>query len=541
MISMSFQLLGGIGLFLLGMVLLTDGLKSFAGEALQRALARFTGTPAKAFASGTLLTLAVQSSSATTVTLIGFVSAGLITFPQAVGVVMGASLGTTGTGWMVAVLGLKVSLGFYALPLVGVGALLQLFARGRWRAFGLALAGFGLIFVGIDTLQSGMQALAGMFDLASLPASGPLGYVVVMAIGMVMTVIMQSSSAAMATTLTALHSQVLVFDQAAALAIGAAVGTTVTGALAAIGGSVPAKRTAAAHVLFNLATACIAIALLPILLWIVSMAQRYAGVEAGAVSLALFHTLFIALGVAIFLPIAEPLARLIERLLPERGLRLTRHLDDSLLHAPSVALEASRRTLIETTVEAIDLLDPLLASGIGGIEPARRSGLLTAFEQTQRFFARIPAIGEDAPMSSSRVAQLHAIDHLSRLLQRIDLSTPIRQELAQPDLRIATEQCRQALGLARAGLLGRIDNGWIDQLGQRAIELAQLRQQERLDVLRQTAAGARNPHEALLSLDAIRWLERVTNHAWRLCHYLGLPGQTADPLRGDDVRSAVQG
>ena len=168
MTAMIFKLVGGIGLFLLGMVLLTDGLKAFAGESLRRALVRFTGTPLKAFGAGALVTALVQSSSATTVTVIGFVSAGLLTFPQAVGVVMGASLGTTGTGWIVAVLGLKISLGFYALP-------------GLW------------------------------------------GHVLAMVIGMVMTVIMQSSSAAVATTLTALHTGTVNFEQAASLVIGAAL------------------------------------------------------------------------------------------------------------------------------------------------------------------------------------------------------------------------------------------------------------------------------------------------------------------------------
>ena len=520
MTAMTFQLLGGIGLFLLGMVLLTDGLKAFAGEALQQALVRFTGTPAKAFGSGALVTLMVQSSSATTVTLIGFVSAGLITFPQAVGVVMGASLGTTGTGWLVSVLGLKVNLGFYALPLVGVGALLRLLARGRWRAIGLALAGFGLIFVGIETLQAGMQALAGALDLARLPSVGPLGYLAAMAIGIVMTVVMQSSSAAVATTLTALHAQAVSFDQAAALVIGSAVGTTVTGALAAIGGSVPAKRTAAAHVLFNLATGLIAIVLLPLLLWALTLAQRHAGLEPGAVSLAAFHTLFIALGVALFLPFAEPLARAIERLLPERGLRLTRHLDDSLLQAPAVALEATRRTLTETTLEVLDLVDPLLESGVGAVDPVRRAELLTAFDRTQQFFARIPPISDDEPMSRSRVAQLHAIDHLARLLPRLDVPAAIRRELAQPTLREAVDHGRQVLALARAGLLGRSGAGWLREVEQRARTLAGIRERERLDVLRQTAAGARSPTDALLSLDAIRWLERVINHTWRASHYL---------------------
>ncbi|HNP52760.1 MAG TPA: Na/Pi symporter, partial [Nitrosomonas nitrosa] len=227
MTALFFQLFGGIGLFLMGMVLLTDGLKAVAGDALRGALVRFTGTPYKAFVSGALVTLMVQSSTATTVTLIGFVSAGLLTFPQAVGVVLGASLGTTGTGWMVSMLGLKVSLGFYALPLVGIGALLRLLTHGRWRSSGLALAGFGLIFVGIDHLQNGMQVLAGAFDLTALPSTGVIGHLIATVIGVFMTVVMQSSSAAVATTLTALHANVINFEQAASLVIGAAIGTTI--------------------------------------------------------------------------------------------------------------------------------------------------------------------------------------------------------------------------------------------------------------------------------------------------------------------------
>lgn len=137
------------------MTLLTDGLKTFAGDGLRQALVQFTGGPLKAFASGAQVTAMVQSSSATTVTIIGFVSASLLTFPQAVSVILGASLGTTRTGWIVSVLGLKISMGAYALPLIGIGAFMKLLARGRWQAFGLAVAGFGLIFVGIATLQSG--------------------------------------------------------------------------------------------------------------------------------------------------------------------------------------------------------------------------------------------------------------------------------------------------------------------------------------------------------------------------------------------------
>ncbi|MCX7916139.1 MAG: Na/Pi symporter, partial [Verrucomicrobiae bacterium] len=187
MLAMIFRLVGGVGLFLLGMALLTDGLKAVAGEPLQRALVRFTGKPWRAFVSGMLVTLLVQSSSATTVTVIGFVSAGLLTLPQALAVVMGASLGTTGTGWLVAVLGLKISVGFYALPLVGVGAFLKLFGGRRWQPVGLALAGFGLIFVGIETLQMGMSRLTDFVHLARLPSGGLAAHVVGMLAGVGLT------------------------------------------------------------------------------------------------------------------------------------------------------------------------------------------------------------------------------------------------------------------------------------------------------------------------------------------------------------------
>lgn len=520
MTAMIFQLMGGIGLFLMGMVLLTDGLKSLAGEALRRALVRFTGTPYKAFASGALVTLMVQSSSATTVTLIGFVSAGLLTFPQAIGVVLGASLGTTGTGWIVSVLGLKVSLGFYALPLVGVGALMRLLAHGPGRSLGLALAGFGLIFIGIDTLQKGMQDVAGTFDLAELPSTGLIGYLVVVSIGALMTVVMQSSSAAVATTLTALHASAINFDQAALLVIGAAIGTTVTGALAAIGGSVPAKKTALAHILFNTATGAIALLILPVLLGMLEYAQQTMHLEPGAISLAAFHTLFIVLGVLIFLPFTKPFARWIERLLPEHGPRLTRHLDDSLLQVPAVALESTRRTLVDTTLEVINLLEQLLSSAVGQVNETQRTEVKGALETIQSFFTKIPSIADDEPLSHLRVVQLHAIDHLARLLTRLNLSATARKTLAQPSMQLALGQTRKTLALARQGLLGRAPADWLTQMEQQALVLADLRREERLSILRQTAAGRRSPFDALDALDTVRWLERVTYHTWRLCHYL---------------------
>jgi len=519
MIAMFFKLVGGIGLFVLGMILLTDGLKSFAGQALKKALMRFTGTPLKAFGSGSLVTLMVQSSSATTVTVIGFVSAGLLTFPQAVGVVLGASFGTTGTGWIVSVLGLKVSVGFYALPLVGIGAFFKLLARGRWKSFGLAIAGFGLIFVGIESLQEGMRGISGLFNLSQLPSIGLWGHLLAMSIGILMTVVMQSSSAAVATTLTALHTGAVNFDQAASLVIGAAVGTTVTGALAAIGASVPAKRTAMAHVLFNLTTGVIAVIFLPVLLWVIQLMQKHLGLVPGAVSLAAFHTFFIAVGVTVFLPFAENFARFIEKLLPDKEPTLTRHLDDSVLNVPLVALETTRRVLKKVALVLLEGLRSVIINRQYNISYSVPK-IQAALDETQAFFARIPTVSQEEPLSRTRVNQMHALDHLMRLTTHFYPHEGVRQMLSRDSLKPAVTIARELLELGISGFEGGEQGGWPAEVEKKAKELAELRRHDRPLIISQTVDGKWEPSLALEFLDAIRWLDRISYHVWRICYYL---------------------
>jgi phosphate:Na+ symporter len=540
MTALTFKLLGGIGLFLLGMVLLTDGVKAFAGDALRRALVRFTGTPLKAFSSGAFTTLVVQSSSATTITVIGFVSAGLISFPQALGVVMGASLGTTGTGWLVSVLGLKVSLGTWAMPLVAIGAFFKLLARGRWQAMGLALAGFGLIFIGIDNLQLAMQGLSGVFDLAGLPSAGLAGHALALGIGLLMTLVLQSSSAAVATTLTALHAGAVNFDQAASLVIGAAIGTTFTGALAALGASVPAQRTALAHVLFNAATGLVALLLLPGFLWGIGLAQRYLGLDAGATSLAAFHTAFITVGVLLFLPFVDHFARWIERLLPDRGPELTRHLDASLYQVPAVALEASARALCETTRALLTTLQDVLANPADAVDVSvRQSEIDAALARIQVFFAGIPHENDAQAKPALRVAQLHAIDHLMRLASRLRRVDGVRLRLADARLHEATQACVQAMAVTCKALDRALAPDWIEVPAMTARDMRQRQAEGRHTVLRQTAEGHADPEDALHILDALRWLERVAHHTWRIGHYLSIEADApalpdVDPDLRDD-------
>ena len=162
-------ILGGIGLFLFGMSALTDGLKGLASAPLRRMLARFTRTPLSGAATGAVATAVIQSSSATTVTAVGFVGAGLLTFSQALGIIFGANLGTTLKGWVIALFGFKVELGLLAMPLLFAGVMLSLLLPGRAAQVGRALAGFSLLFIGLGVMQDGV----GAFEGRSPPATSP--------------------------------------------------------------------------------------------------------------------------------------------------------------------------------------------------------------------------------------------------------------------------------------------------------------------------------------------------------------------------------
>ena len=530
-----FPFLGGLGLFLIGMMLMSNGLVAFGGDVLKNALATFTGTPTKAFVSGALATAVVQSSSATTVTMIGFVSAGLITFTQAIGVLIGASLGNTATGWIVAGLGLKVDLGFYTLPLIGAGALMKLMLKGRTAELGLAVAGFGVMFVGLDTLQDGMRSLSGVFNLASLPQGGLGANLLILVFGLGLTAVLQSSTAAIALTLTALHTQNINFEQAAALVVGAAIGTTITGALVTIGGTIHAKRTALAYVLFNAAAGLLAMALLPVLFWVIAWLGTHAGLDAGATSLAAFHTLFIALGVLLVLPVVPQFAAAVERLLPDKApvpQGLTERLDDSLLSIPSVALEASQRALEQVAQHMVAvyrsrLEGPERAGAQAAAQADSGSSMTQRLEQVGRsletiyqFVGRIELPPADSAASARRIAQLHALDHLLRFRTRLEDLLQAGVDLNAPDYHWALEHSQHIVALAERGLATQTLAAQLPELELQAVGLSALSRQMRHELLQTGVPATMQTADVLARTDAYRWLERTGHHIWRIAHYL---------------------
>jgi phosphate:Na+ symporter len=342
-------LAGGIGLFLLGMQMMTDGMKMSAGNSLRRILKSSTRTPIRGILSGALITSMVQSSSAVTVATIGFVNAGLLTLKQAIRVAYGSNLGTTMTGWLVAIVGVGFHIKAFALPAICVGMLMTIFARhGRYPAIGKAIAGFGLFFLGIDLMKSGFSGLESLIIFDALQQGDIIGLVVFVGIGFLMTLIMQSSSAAIAITLTAAAGGVVALPAAACMVIGANVGTTSTAALAAIGATPNAKRVAAGHVIFNLMTGAIALLTLPLMLIAIEWFQQSAGMEGGpATFLALFHTLFNLLGVLLIWPFTQRLVTFLKRQFraAEEDEARPKYLDSTLINTPLLAHEALTKEL----------------------------------------------------------------------------------------------------------------------------------------------------------------------------------------------------
>ena len=342
-------LLGGIGLFLLGMMLMTDGLKLAAGKALRNILENSTKTPMRGVLSGALITSIVQSSGVVTVAIIGFVNAGLMNLGQAITIIYGTNIGTTMTSWLVAIIGFKLNLKAFALPAIGLGMILRL-AKGNTNkgAMGEVLVGFGIFFLGIDVLKSTFEGIGTGIQLANLGGGGFMSLLVFLGIGFILTFAMQSSSAALAIVLTATAGGVIPINDAAVVVIGANVGSTSTAAIAVLGATPNAKRVAASHVIFNVITGLVALLLLPLLLKFLSLIRQVLGQDTGPVTiLAMFHTIFNILGVLLLWPLTKRMVRFLKKrfVSAEEDEARPMYLDKNVVSTPVLAMHALAKEL----------------------------------------------------------------------------------------------------------------------------------------------------------------------------------------------------
>lgn len=338
-------LVAGLGLFLFGMTQLEWALKELAGDGFRQLLRRHSGTPFKGMLVGAGSTMVLQSSTLVMVLVLAFVGAGVIELRGALGVVYGANLGTTATGWLVATLGFKFDLGRAALGLLGLGGIgTVLLPAGKLREGARLAVGLGMILFGLDQMKDGVEAWAKSVDVS--PFAGQ-GRVTLALLGLLLTAVIQSSSGTMMITLSALFGGIIDLPAAAAIAVGSNVGTTITGVLGSIGGTPDKKRVAAAHVVFNGVTAVVALLLLGPLLALV------ASVGDPLIALVLFHSAFNVLGILMFLPASGRFAAFLDRrfVVPRHFVGLHIHrVDPAVPEAALAALDQEVRRAIGLAV-----------------------------------------------------------------------------------------------------------------------------------------------------------------------------------------------
>ncbi len=315
-----FQLLGSLGLLLYGMNMLSDGIQKSAGKTLSSILGFMTSNRFMAVFTGLFITMIVQSSSATTVMVVSFVNAGLLTLTQAVGVIFGANIGTTVTAWIVALIGFKFKIALFAIPIFGVGYIIAHYKRIRKENIGEALMGFGLLFLGLDLLSGAIPSFGAdsVGFLSDLQNSGVFSLFIGVVAGLAITVLLHSSSASTAVILTMAAGGLLEWEFAATMILGSNIGTTIDAVLASIGTKVNARRAALVHVLFNITGTVIAIIFLFPLLNFVDFVTPGTIEDSMPSHIAMLHTIFNAMNTLLFLPFTTQIAKLTKKIIKNK-------------------------------------------------------------------------------------------------------------------------------------------------------------------------------------------------------------------------------
>lgn len=374
------KVVGGLGLFLLGMKYMSEGMQTVAGEGLRKMISAVTNNRFMACLMGIVTTCLVQSSSITTVMVVGLVNSGFMTLKQAIGVIMGANIGTTITGWI-----LVLKIGKYGLPMLGVAALFFLFSRrDRLRYAAMAIMGIGMIFFGLELMSNGFKPLRTMPTFVEwfhlFQADSYFGVLKCALIGLIMTMIVQSSSATLGITIGLAEAGMIPYPTAAALVIGENVGTTITALLASIGGTTNARRAAFSHAIFNLTgviwvTAIFGFYIVFIrwlmggmdfdLMTVVAGEQTFPHIRAG---IAASHTVFNVINTAVFLPLFPLLVKIVTTVIPEAKLKETPHLtylNVRMLDAPVMAIQQSKAE-IGRMADAVEKMSGWLRDGLFG-------------------------------------------------------------------------------------------------------------------------------------------------------------------------------
>lgn len=351
------QLIGALGFFIYGMKIMSEGIQKIAGNKMRQFLGAMTSNRFAGVFTGFTTTALIQSSSATTVMIVSFVNAGLLTLRQSIGVIMGANIGTTITAWIITILGFKIKMDVLALPIIAFGLPLMFSSNNKYKALSEFLIGFALLFLGLDALKGAVPDISNnpeiLHFLEEWTSMGVLSTLLFVGIGTIVTVVVQSSSAAMALTLVLCADGIIPFEAAAAMVLGENIGTTITANLAAMVGNIHAKRTARAHLIFNL-------------FGVIWMVVAFNGVTAGIdkymvasgaqspfvtaaaipAALSIFHTVFNIANAVFLIGLVDFIARTVTKMVPSKGddeeFRLE-YIDTGIMLTPELSIMEAKK------------------------------------------------------------------------------------------------------------------------------------------------------------------------------------------------------
>ncbi|MDW7761299.1 MAG: Na/Pi cotransporter family protein [Acidobacteriota bacterium] len=551
---MILELVGGLGVFLLGMKLMSESLQKVAGGRLRSVLGSLSRNRMMGVGTGIMVTAVVQSSSATTIMLVSFVNAGLLSLNQAVSVVMGANIGTTMTGWLVSILGFKIDITAMALPIVGLGFFARFIGRTRVTYWGEVLVGFGLLFLGLAFIRSAIPEVRNSPEfgqwLSGFAVTDWLSLLLAVAVGTAATIVLQSSSAAMVVVLTLAASGQIDFPTAAALILGENIGTTITAYMASVGATLAARRTARAHMLFNVLGVVWVVALFKPMLLLVdallpgSPFSPDLAIRGSAIPshLAAFHTVFNVLNTLLFLPLAGLLAKLTCFLVrgddDDGRFRHLKYLDTSLVATPLMAVSAAWQEvarMMDVAREAFSkvvplILDPVKANESAADEVQRLEEQTDIMEkEIVEYLANISRNSTSADQAAEVAGMILMASDIERIGDHCESLLKLAVRRRRKELPFSEQALEEITSIATvvAGFLTHVRNGF-DQRGpdffrdalQMENRINELRRCIRKDHVGRLHTGVCGVKQGLVFIDMLTSFEKIGDHAMNVAEAL---------------------
>ncbi len=558
-ISFAITVSGGLGLFLFGMKIMSEALQKATGEGLRNVLGKVTKNRFIGLLTGLGITSIIQSSSATTVMLVSFVNAGLIDLSQSVGIILGANIGTTVTGWIVAFLGFKVKISSFALPAIALGFFLRFFKNKKIEDWGEVVLGFGVLFLGLDVMNSAVKDLREsavvLNYMSAIKATSFSSTLLVIGIGTVVTMIVQSSSATMAMTMSLAVNGLIDFTTCCALILGENIGTTITAYLASLGATTAARRAARVHFLFNIFGVAWVLtvfhwAFVPFVDWLVpgdpfsAVASERSAVIAD--HMAAFHTVFNVINALIFLPFVGFLANAATRLVPEKKKPggsdefHLKYIASPLLTTPAININQARletRRMVGITIEMFDMVmevfdkpEDKLGEKVESIQ--RKEGVIDLLEkEISEYLVNVSLDSITQEQSYEISMLLHAVndcerigDHCENLMKLIRRKYDMKlqfSESACKEIHEIAEKVRELLRLIYDSLM-RPNAGIMPAAEVLENRINELRKELKKRHIERLNEGSCDIHSGLVFIDMLTSFEKIGDHAFNVAEGIAL-------------------